>query len=173
MSIKAKLTSVIVSFVLVLGLLITGVFALSNPSVNMGGTVSFEEKDVYAKVSGKIENTEGQDKDLNPITFDYSSTQQTSYEGWTNNALKFKDKTTEIKLTITIENLSTERSLYYEVQDTTGAITNVTKKIDGNELSTTGIIELDAKPADGQSKVDVVLTMKITDPSMCGTQKLN
>ena len=52
MSLKVKLTSAVLSFMLILGLMIMGVFASSTATINLGGNLSFSASNVHARVAG-------------------------------------------------------------------------------------------------------------------------
>ena len=54
MTLKNKLISLFSAFVLVVSIMIIGIYAANNVTVNMGGNITFEATDVYAKVTGTI-----------------------------------------------------------------------------------------------------------------------
>lgn len=58
MSFKTKMFSIATSIVLALAMLIIGVWAVQQGTVQMGGSISFNATDVYARVSGSITGTE-------------------------------------------------------------------------------------------------------------------
>ena len=134
MSLKMKLTSTICAFILILGLVITGVFAVPQATVNLGGTLTFSAKDVYARVTGTISGSVS-DPTLEPIEFNAGSASDTST--WTNN-LAFKDDGSTITITINVENLATDRPLYVSITDTLGNVANINKSL------TNGAFELAA-----------------------------
>ena len=57
MSLKAKLIATIASVGLVVGIIITSVWAVAVGSITIGGTVSFQAVDIYCDVSGRVENS--------------------------------------------------------------------------------------------------------------------
>ena len=160
MSLKAKLTGTVCAFFLVLGLVIMGVFAAPQASVNLGGTISFTATDVYAKVSGTIDGTAAETQPtLDTLTFD-SENEPT---GWSSLPLSFKEDGSQITITITIENLATDRPLYATVTDTVGEVDNLTKTmtVDSGEL-----ITLNPSTGEGTSKTTVTITMEVTDKDL-------
>ena len=54
MTLKNKLISLFSAFVLVVSIMIIGIYAANNVPVNMGGNITFDASDVYAKVTGTI-----------------------------------------------------------------------------------------------------------------------
>ena len=54
MTLKMKLISMISAFMLVLGLMLIGIYAVNQISVDFGGNISFTATDVYARVTGEI-----------------------------------------------------------------------------------------------------------------------
>ena len=134
MSIKSKLTSAIMSFILVLSLLSVGVYALNQAEVILGGNLTFSATGVYAEVRGSVANAvmpEGQDKDYAPLLFSTDNTEpnQTSWQ----KTLGF-DGTNDIVLTINIENKANdERKLYVAITDTADEVANVTKTVKQGE----------------------------------------
>ena len=109
-SAKVKLFSIISAFVLVLGIMIIGVLSAEQVQVNIGGSVSFNATNVYARVSGNISGAQTGNKTFSTLT--YSASETTGDESdWTNLALEFTETPDPIVITITVENLSTQRTL--------------------------------------------------------------
>ena len=154
MKIKTKLMTAIMSFVLVLGLLSVGVYALNQAEVTLGGNLTFSASGVYAKVTGTIANTgnEGGDPTLDYILFSQSSADQPA--GWQQD-LAFKEDGSEITYTITIENLANDRDIYVSATDTVGAVENVTKSM------TNGAFILEA----GETQ-SITIKMKVTNVNL-------
>ena len=129
MSTKARLISTISAVCLILALLITGVWAVSTANVTLGGKVSFIADNVNATVTGGITGTQETislpDLEFKANTNTTSTEFQEKLSKWSNNALTFTS-TNEIKMTITVKNNSTERSLFVKVTDNT-TTTNITK----------------------------------------------
>ena len=142
MSAKVKLMSIISAFVLVLGIMIIGVLSAEQVQVNIGGSVSFNATNVYARVSGNISGAGSGNKTFSTLT--YSAEGDTGDESdWTNLALEFTETPDPIEITITVENLSTQRTL----------TANLT-----NSLSASGLnIEITRDTASYASGTDVEL----------------
>ena len=129
MSLKTKLISSISMFVLVLALLVVSVFALRQESFSLGGTISFEAKNVYAEITGTISGQEDGPTPLPKLEFSNNKTPDTS--GWAKGALVFDPNASpiQIKIEINVKNLSGESSLFVKVEDLIGAVTNLTKSV--------------------------------------------
>ncbi len=129
MNLKAKLISSVSMFVLVLALLVVSVFALRQESFRLGGTISFEAKNVYAEITGTISGQEDGPKTLPKLEFSNNQTPDTS--GWANGEIVFDPNASpiQIKIEINVKNLSEERALYVKVEDLVGAVANLTKSV--------------------------------------------
>ena len=108
MSLKAKLVSSVAAFMLVLALLVVGVLAVPQATVNMGGSITFDAQDVVATVT--VTST-GATTDLNltgdsAIKFDSTTTEATVDREALN--LAFESKTEDIVIKVTITNGSNE-----------------------------------------------------------------
>ena len=73
MSLKMKLTASISALILVLGFMLMGIMAVNQATVNMGGSISFTATDVYAHVTGSIENDTSSPSDLD-VTYSAEET---------------------------------------------------------------------------------------------------
>lgn len=101
MSLKAKLVSTVAAFVMVLALMVVGVLAATNPTVNMGGSITFTATDVAATI--KITST-GASTNLNQtVTLD-STTEGNVTTHDADLDVDFADKDTAIVITVTITN---------------------------------------------------------------------
>ena len=109
MTTKAKLVSTIAAFCLVLALLIVGVLAVPSATINMGGQISFEATDVNATVAINVEGTAENDTS-DDKTFTFNAEEGQATEDWTGKNWVF-DETRTIKVTITVTNLDSVRSL--------------------------------------------------------------
>ena len=157
MSLKIKLTSTILAFCLILGLLVMGVFATSQATVKLGGSISFTAKNVYAKVSAEITNSKS-DPEIEPITFNNETTDEEATETWTN-PLSFKDTGDTITISLTIENLASDRPLYATLYDSIGEVDNLTKtKSYDGETYFNSQITVEAKTSE-----TITLTLGVTD----------
>ena len=138
MSLKAKLISSISMFVLVLALLVVSVFALRQESFSLGGTISFEAKNVYAEITGTISGQENGPASRPKLEFSNNKTPDTS--GWAKGALVFDPNVSpiQIKIEINVKNLSKERALYVKVEDLVSAVANLTKSVTVGEENKEG-----------------------------------
>lgn len=157
---RIKLASIIISMLLVLGVLVVGVLAASKTSVSLKGSVSFVANDVYCTVKGEIVGTK---EDVSLPTLNFSSTDEPT--GWESKNLTFSHKKTPIKINITIENLSKERSLYVDVVDAIEVVENIEKVIkeDGNEYKSGDIVELAKSTGAGTSVKSFTIEMRVHD----------
>ena len=165
MSAKVKLISFISAFVLVLGIMIIGVLSAEQVQVNIGGSVSFNATNVYAKVSGNISRAETGNKTFSTLT--YSAEETTGNESdWTNLALEFTETPDPIIITITVENLSTQRTLTVNLENTLkgeGLDIAVTSESDSYTSGTN--VELPVSTGDGSSTTTFTLTLTVANPN--------
>ena len=164
MSAKVKLISFISAFVLVLGIMIIGVLSAEQVKVNIGGSVSFNATNVYAKVSGNISGAETGNKTFSTLT--YSASETTGDESdWTNLALEFTETPDPIVITITVENLSTQRTLTVNLENTLqgeGLDIAVTSESDSYTSGTN--VELPVSTGDGSSTTTFTLILTVANP---------
>lgn len=109
MSLKAKLVTSISAFALVLALLIVGVFAVNQATINMGGSISFKATDVNATVVINVEGTAANDES-DDKTFTFNADTDEATADWTGKNWTFDDTRT-ITVTVTVTNKDTVRSL--------------------------------------------------------------
>ena len=117
MSLKVKLVSVIVAFVIIASLLLVGVYAATNVTLNIGGNVSFTATSVNALISGSVVGTasnpstplELDDISLSADTTDGAVTMPPS---WQNVDLTYGDNGSPITVTITIEKPSDDAGTF-------------------------------------------------------------
>ena len=160
MSLKKKLTALITMFVLVVVMAIVGVYAVTSATINMGGSISFQASGVYAQLTGGISG--GNDKTFNPLLFteaDANSPSEADKETWNNNDLSLTKENPTRTITVTVENLSTERSMYVMIEDV-GEVENITKSVTvpGNDNAANKGIEV-AK----ETSVTYTITLSITN----------
>ena len=164
MSAKVKLISIISAFILVLGIMIIGVLSAEQVQVNIGGSVSFNATNVYAKVSGNISGAETGNKTFSTLT--YSAEETTGNESdWTNLALEFTETPDPIVITITVENRSTQRTLTVNLENTLqgeGLDIAVTSESDSYTSGTN--VELPVSTGDGSSTTTFTLTLTVANP---------
>ena len=166
MTLKMKLTSLIASFTLVIGLMLMGIMAVNQATVNMGGSINFTATDVYARVTGKIENAQGEyaDKELPPLEFSAENGTPDQSE-WSGLNLLFDDDATPIVITVKVENLAKDRKLTASLTDNTAINENLVKdlKQDGVTYTSGTTKDLDASTGDGTSTTTYVVTFSIAD----------
>ena len=166
MTLKMKLTALIASFTLVIGLMLMGIMAVNQATVNMGGSINFTATDVYARVTGKIENAQGEYADKELPTLEFSAENGTpDQSGWSGLNLLFDDDATPIVITVTVENLARDRKLTASLTDNTAINENLVKdlKQDGVTYTSGTTKDLDASTGDGTSTTTYVVTFSIAD----------
>ena len=124
MSLKLKLISTISAFILVLSMLFVGVFAAQNVQLNVGGSVSFTASSVYAQITGSYVGTvehPSTAKQLTQIDIDADTTDGavSMPDDWTSMPLNFDESGSDITVTITIENLASDRAIAVSLTDNT------------------------------------------------------
>ena len=165
MSTKVKLISFISAFVLVLGIMIIGVLSAEQVQVNIGGSVSFNATNVYAKVSGNISEAKTGNKIFSTLT--YSASETTGDESdWTNLVLEFTETPDPIIITITVENLSTQRTLTANLENTLqGEGLDIAVTRDSGIYTSGTNVELPVSTGDGSSTTTFTLTLTVADPN--------
>ena len=167
MSIKMKLVSCISAFILVLGIFIFGVLSAEQATVNLGGSISFDATDVYARVTGKVQNAQ-----TNPTldTLEFSATNDSpDQSSWSGLELQFDSRATDITIEVTVENLSMERELTVNVTDALATpVDNLGKTIllDGASYvpgTNTTIPVATAADASNTSKATFTITLDVLD----------
>ena len=125
MSLKVKLVSVIVAFVIIVSLLMVGVYAATNVTLNIGGNVSFTATSVNALISGSVVGTASNPS--TPLKLDdiSLSADTTDPPSWQNVDLTYGDNGSPITVTITIKNRSADRGIDVTLTDSS-SISNVT-----------------------------------------------
>ena len=169
MSAKVKLFSIISAFVLVLGIMIIGVLSAEQVQVNIGGSVSFNATNVYARVTGQVQNAQP-NPTLNELLFtanDNSSPSQTDLATWSNMTLNFDTTPTPIVLSITVENLSTENQLMASLE-LDPEITSIGLSFSYLQGSISyypgsGVL-LSASSGDGTNTTTFQITLSVTNP---------
>ena len=165
MSAKVKLISFISAFILVLGIMIIGVLSAEQVKVNIGGSVSFNATNVYARVSGNISGAQTGNKTFSTLT--YSAEETTGEESdWTNLALEFTETPDPIIITITVENLSEERQLQVSLSQTlAGSGLGMTITQDDNPYTSGAIDILAPKPTSGTSITTFKISLTVMEPN--------
>ena len=178
MTLKAKLISSIVAFILVASLMVVSIFASPTITMQIGGNVSFTATSVHATITGSIAGSTQYptETSLTQIDIDYTDTTITMPDDWSNMGLTFDENGTDIVVEITVENLATDRGIEIVLTDSssttnytitksasTGAgITGTTdtRSIGGSGVITyTFILHVESRnnPASGQFSVDMQL----------------
>ena len=164
MSAKVKLISFISAFVLVLGIMIIGVLSAEQVKVNIGGSVSFNATNVYARVSGNVSGAGSGNKIFSTLT--YSASETTGDESdWTNLDLNFDSDATPILIEITVENLSTDRELQVSLEnDIQASGLNISITKDSQPYTAGNTAMLPASTGDGSSTTTFVMSLTVANP---------
>ncbi len=164
MSLKAKLVSTISAFCLVLALLVVGVFAASNATVNLSGSLSFTADDVMASIS--VTST-GAETDLSNKTgtLDQNSANVTM----DNLDLVFATSNTPIVITVTITNDSDNRAFTVQTDDIAVVVAdkNVTLtsfKYNNNSAGDQDVVASKAVTVAANTSVIYTITLNLTNP---------
>ena len=140
MSLKVKLISCLSAFIIVASLMLISVFAATNVTLNIGGTVSFNANSVNALITGSITGNAAGGSTLTPIDIDASDSDGavSMPSDWTAMDLTFNETASPITVTINIQNRSTDREIAVSLTDSTN-ISNVTvtRQCDGNGINST------------------------------------
>ena len=158
-----KLTASISAFFLVVGLMLIGIMAVNQATVNMGGSISFTATDVYARVTGSIANDTSSPSNLD-VTY---SAEETTGDPtvWNDLSLAFDSQATPIEVTITVENLSPQNTLRVNLNDTlSSTIGNLEKvvKNDGEDYTNQTDITLQPNGQENDSTT-FTITMSVTN----------
>ena len=167
MSIRLKLVSCISAFILVLGIFIFGVLSAQQVTVNLGGSISFDATDVYARVTGRVQNAQD-----NPTleTLEFSADNDNpDQSSWSGLQLQFDSQATNITIEVTVENLSIERTLTVNLTDMIQTSTDNLRKtisLDGG-IYLSGANETipvaTSNDENNTSKVTFVITFDVID----------
>ena len=173
MSLKAKLATTIAALCMVICLLTVGVFAASTGTMNFNGSVGITVDDVNVKVTAQVTGSEGtgegytSEKTMWDITT--SSTTTALVPNWDDIDFNFADVTSEVVLTIKVENRSTAAAVESEFTATVAGqevtateytqvgTTNIMAKIvapTSVAKETTGTFSLSLKLKDQNAGVD-------------------
>ena len=167
MSLKIKLISCISAFILILGMFIAGVLSAQQAQVNIGGSISFNATDVYARVTGSVANAQS-NPTLSDLLFtanDDSSPSETALATWSNMDLDFNQTPTPIEILITVENLSTERTLTVNLTNNLqGEGLNIAISRDSASYNSATNVELGTAGSNTNSTT-FTLTLTVADPN--------
>ena len=165
MSLKMKLVSMISAFVLVIGMLLIGVFAVNQAQVDMGGSITFNADDVYARVTGNVTKAQVEPEVLD-VTYSAYETEGNP-TAWESLDLEFDSYATPIVISITVENLSTERSLTVNLTDAlTSSVPNLGKELKRDNGAYTSGTNITLDPKDnGTSTTTFTITLSVLNPN--------
>ena len=156
--IKWKLLFIICQVFLLSAVIVVGVFAAQKADVELNGTITFEANQVYAKVTGSVSGAQ-ENPTYQTLNYSFNSTpSSTALDSWNNN-LNFQNTANNIEISMTIENLSTERSLIVTATDLSSTTPNLTRTI--SLASKT----LPPSTGSGTSKVTIKFTLSVTSQS--------
>ena len=168
MSLKIKLISCISAFILILGMFIAGVLSVQQAQVNIGGSISFNATDVYARVTGSVANAQS-NPTLSDLLFtanDDSSPSETALATWSNMDLDFNQTPTPIEILITVENLSNERTLTVNLTNNLqGEGLNIAISRDSASYTSATNVELGTAGSNTASTT-FTLTLTVADPNV-------
>ena len=144
--------------------MIIGVLSAEQVQVNIGGSVSFNATNVYAKVSGNISGAETGNKTFSTLT--YSASETTGNESdWTNLELNFDSDASPILIEITVENLSTDRELQVSLEnDIQASGLNISITKDSQPYTAGNTAMLPASTGDGTSTTTFVMSLTVANP---------
>lgn len=151
--IKWKLLFIICQIFLLSAVIVVGVFAAQKADVELNGTITFEANQVYAQVTGSVSGAQ-ETPTYQTLNYAASSTpSSTALASWSNN-LNFKNTANAIVISMTIENLSTERNLIITATDLSATTPNL-----GRAISIT------SKTLAPKEKVTITFTLTVTSQS--------
>ena len=162
MSNKVKLVSVVSAILLVISLLIGGVLAAQSVTVNLGGTITFQAKDVQATISaGVIANGSVADPEnkMQQVVLDAENDGATAIATWSGLDLTFADAGDDVTITFTITNDHGEKDLVVTTVQTDGTTDNAT--MTASVTGGTGTVASNTIAVGGSAEYTV--TFHITD----------
>lgn len=153
--IKWKLLFIICQLFLLSAVIVVGVFAAQRTETEFSGTIAFQATNVYAKITGSSSGAQ-ETPTYQQLNYAYNSAPTTAQLNSWNNNLNFKSTGNSIVISITIENLSTERSLDITVSDISATTPNLTRTISSSSVT------LAPSTGSGTSKTTITLTLSVT-----------
>ncbi len=146
---------------------IAGVLSAQQAQVNIGGSISFNATDVYARVTGIVANAQS-NPTLSELLFtanDDSSPSESALATWSNMDLDFNQTPTPIEISITVENLSTERTLTVNLTNNLqGEGLNIAISRDSASYNSATNVELGTAGSNTNSTT-FTLTLTVADPN--------
>lgn len=132
--IKWKLLFIVCQIFLLSAVIVVGVFAAQKAEVELNGTITFEANQVYAKVTGSVSGAQ-ETPTYQTLNYAASSTPTSAQlNSWSNN-LNFKNTANPIVISMTIQNLSSERSLIITASDLSATTPNLSRAISTNSIT--------------------------------------
>ena len=154
MSLKMKLTSTIMAFMLLASMLIVGVFAVKQTEFSVGGNIVFNASGINATISkgtmsggiwDAVVDASSKMKEIKIDTSKSESQLAEEYESWSGLDLAFNEVADDVKITFTITNNATAADDYVVVyinvdngtaQNAYASVTNTGAAIAGGETQT-------------------------------------
>lgn len=170
-----KRVAVIVSAVLALLLFCGGIgytIAQMNASLSIGGNITFTAQHIYATISnGTVSGNSSSDSvtsKMNELNYTAENSSDVDTSSWSGLTLSFDDDASDITITFTITNKSTENKLKITVGDMGGTYSNVDKtlKINGSEKTKDNVVTLDKSGSESGTSATVTITFSITDKNV-------
>lgn len=165
----SSLSRIIIAIMFVASWAVLGVaLALQSAKVEIGGGITFDATDVYAKITGTVTGNKT-DVTLPEINFDASSEDyssiQTQLDAWKSIDLVFPNARQKIEIAVTVENLSSEVPFWISFEDTIN-INNVLvtrSTTDGTDLPKFSTIEVPAKTDSTTSSKTFTIGFEVED----------
>ncbi len=198
MSLKTKLTSCIIAFMMIMSVLVVGVWALKTTNFTVGGNITFKTKGIQATITDATltgatttdNTTVGSATRCKDIIITENTTEENieaDYETWQGLALQFSETTATLTFTITNTKPETEDYPYMSVEvsishdSIENADIQVTNTNGGNKIylasgasaEYTISFYLNDKTADASIsgfKVDFAMERMLTDPTESAIQ---
>lgn len=163
MTLKAKLISSIVAFILVASLMVVSIFASPTITMQIGGNVSFTATSVHATITGSIAGSTQYptETSLTQIDIDYTDTTEniTMPDDWSNMGLTFDENGTDIVVEITITNLASDRGIEIELTDSSSTSNYTIAKSASVGSSITGTT--DTRSIGGKGVITYTFTLHV------------
>lgn len=137
----SSLSRIVIAMLFISSWAVLGIaLALKTAKVEIGGGITFDATDVYAKITGTVSGNKT-DITLPDITLDANTSSDYSdladeFDAWSSIDLAFPNAKSKITLSITVQNLSGEVPFWVYFEDGINASnTIVTRKSQGTEVS--------------------------------------
>lgn len=142
MSLKLKLISTMGAFLLVLCFFIVSVLAVPQVTLNIGGNVTFEAKDVQATISkGVLSNGTLVDSEnkMQEVILDAEHDGASALSTWSGLELSFNESGSDMTITFSITNNHPEKNLIVSISSNIGTANNATMDITSTSGNTSNI----------------------------------